>query len=110
MKKLTCQNCKQKCCEGYLMNRITGKRKIILPKKMTKICADGIQLIRVSRIKWKCRFLKRGKCSIYETRPWLCKYWFCRDCPKKIMAAYKSYQQNSVLTLEVITKGRVKNA
>ncbi len=110
MPKLNCKNCKQKCCEGYLNNKITKKQSIILPKRITKICVEGIQLMRVSRTKWKCRFLKKGKCSIYENRPWLCKYWFCRDHSKGKMRFIKSTQDNSVLGFQVIAKGRIPNA
>ena len=106
MPKLDCKNCKQKCCEGHLINRITHDLKVILPKRIDKICVDGIQLVRVNRVFWKCRFLKRGKCSIYANRPWLCKYWFCSDHSKKKAKFFNSTQNNSILGFVVISKGR----
>jgi Fe-S-cluster containining protein len=106
MKKLNCKNCKRKCCEGYLYNKITGESKVILPVKVKFICTEGIQLVRISRLKWKCRFFKRGKCSIYKERPFLCKMWFCRDHPKKIKLR-EFYHSNSILELQVIPKGRI---
>ena len=108
MPKLNCKNCKQKCCEGYLINNITHKQKVILPKRVNKICVDGIQLVRVNRVLWKCRFLKRGKCSSYENRPWVCKYWYCLDNSQKqkYKRFFESTQNNSILGFAVISKGR----
>ena len=110
MVKLNCQNCSKKCCEGTLKDKISGRNCIILPKRYTKVCVQGIQLVRISRTKWKCKFFKRGKCSNYENRPWICRYWFCKDHPKKpqYKFLYSVYEASS-LCFQINCKGRVKH-
>ena len=75
---LNCKNCKQKCCEGYLLARNLDT-VILLPLTRKRIDVNGIPLIRITNRRWRCKWFdtKTGKCNNYYKRPLVCKAWFC---------------------------------
>lgn len=80
MKRKTCKGCKVTCCEGWLSNRLFKDVKTVtLPKKIKEIDIDGIQLKRISKTRWRCKWYnpKTRKCKHYDLRPIICRTWFC---------------------------------
>ncbi len=75
---LNCKNCKQKCCEGYLLAKSLDS-VILLPLTRKEIDVNGIPLIRITDRLWRCKWFnkKTGKCNIYYKRPLICKSWYC---------------------------------
>jgi Fe-S-cluster containining protein len=110
-KKITCKECRGKCCIGYLSSRLVNADfRININKNIKRMNIDGISLVRLNKLVWKCEWFNRrtGKCTNYKHRPDICKYWYCPEHKKQNT---KRYQQTSIYALSFdsryLTKKRI---
>ena len=51
--------------------------------RITEIVMEGIPWIRQRNGTYKCKHFKRRKCTIYEKRPRVCKFYICQRLQAK---------------------------
>ena len=68
---IKCRQC-AKCCKALGALELVNEEDIKRFGKEVLGYKDG-----------KCEYLKNNKCSIHETKPQICKYWYCDTHPIK---------------------------
>lgn len=55
---------------------------IYVDERISEIVLEGIHWVRQKNGRYKCKYFKRKRCSIYKKRPNLCRKWNCEDKKK----------------------------
>jgi Fe-S-cluster containining protein len=64
-----CEVCEGTCCKGLMLDLTQN----MSPDEKRWMALHGYDKTKRAEFKIVCSALKEGRCSIYDTRPWVCK-------------------------------------